>query len=152
MRIRTPWTSLILIAAVVLQARAYSLDDKVPDQQSISALEQRISQAPVREQCFLYAELIHQMTELSLKQYAAGNVDRATQLLKEIQQVAHKLHLSVSEDNKRLKNAEILLHHAAFHLSEMLHASSYEDRPLVQQTLSQVNEADNETMMQVFKK
>jgi len=34
----------------------------------------------------------------------------------------------------------------------MLHSSSFEDRPLVAQTLAQVNRAENEAMLQVFKK
>ena len=58
----------------------------------------------------------------------------------------------LEDDNKRLKNAEILLRHTAFRLNEMLHATSFEDRPLVEQTLSQVNQAESEAMMQVFKK
>ena len=58
----------------------------------------------------------------------------------------------MSDDNKRLKNAEILLRHTAFRLTEMLHASASEDRPLVQQTLSEVNQAQNEAMLQVFRK
>ena len=70
-----------------------------------------------REQCFLYAELIHQMTEFSLKQYAAGDVDKASDLLKQIQTITHKMHLSVGENDKRLKNAEILLRHTAFRLN-----------------------------------
>jgi hypothetical protein len=34
----------------------------------------------------------------------------------------------------------------------MLHSSSSEDRPLVEETLAQVNKAESETMMQVFRK
>jgi hypothetical protein len=34
----------------------------------------------------------------------------------------------------------------------MLHNSSLEDRPLVEQTLAQVNQAQNEAMLQVFRK
>jgi hypothetical protein len=34
----------------------------------------------------------------------------------------------------------------------MLHTSSFEDRALVQETLAQVNQAQNEAMMQVFRK
>jgi hypothetical protein len=34
----------------------------------------------------------------------------------------------------------------------MLHATSVEDRPLVEQTLAQVTEAQNATLMQVFRK
>jgi hypothetical protein len=152
MRAQISLAVLILLPAIAVQARAYTPDDKIPDQESISALEAKIPQAQPREQCFLYAELIHQMTEFSVRQYAAGNVDKASDLLKQVQEVAHRVHLSVSDDNKRLKNAEILLRHTAFRLNEMLHSSSFEDRPLVAQTLAQVNRAENEAMLQVFKK
>jgi hypothetical protein len=128
------------------------MDDKIPDQQGINALELRASQAQPREQCFLYAELVHDMIEVSLRQYAAGDQEKASGLLKRAQDFAHKIHLAVSDDNKRLKNAEILLRHTAFRLTEMLHSSASEDRPLVQQTLSEVNQAQNEAMLQVFKK
>jgi hypothetical protein len=73
-------------------------------------------------------------------------------MLKQIQQLAHKIHLSLAEDDKRLKNAEILLRQTSFRLTEMLRSSSYEDRPLVEQTLAQVNQARDEAMMQVFRK
>jgi hypothetical protein len=152
MRAQISLAVLILLPAIAIQARAYTPDEKIPDQESISALEAKIPQAQPREQCFLYAELIHQMTEFSVRQYAAGNVDKASDLLKQVQEVAHRVHLSVSDDNKRLKNAEILLRHTAFRLNEMLHSSSFEDRPLVAQTLAQVNRAENEAMLQVFKK
>lgn len=131
---------------------AYSPDEKTADLQSIAALQVRIAQAQPREQCFLYAELMHQMTEFSLRQYAAGNTNQANDLLRQIQAIAHKVHLSVADNDKRLKNAEILLRHTAFRLSEMLHNSNSEDRPLLQETLAQVNQAENEAMLQVFKK
>ncbi len=66
--------------------------------------------------------------------------------------MTHKMHLSVAENDKRLKNAEILLRHTAFRLNEMLHNSSSEDRPLVEATLAQVNKAESETMLEVFRK
>jgi hypothetical protein len=150
--------TLVLVAGLLvagftaLPARASSFDSKPPDQQTIDALEARASQAQPREQCFLYAEIVHQMTELSLRQYAAGDVDGANGLLEKIQLVAQKIHLSMANNDKRLKNAEILLNHTAFRLNEMLHASSYEDRPLVQATLAQVNHAQDEAMMAVFQK
>lgn len=143
---------LIAFTALAIPACAASLDDKIPDQQTINALEVRASQAQPREQCFLYAELVHQMIEYSLRTYAAGDSEKATGLLKHAQELAHKIHLALSDDNKRLKNAEILLRHTAFRLTEMLHSSASEDRPLVQETLSEVNQAQTEAMMQVFKK
>ena len=152
MRIHFSLALLVLASMLSAPARAYTPDEKVVDQDSINALEAKVLQAQPKEQCFLYAELIHQMTEFSVKQYAAGNVDKASDLLKHIQQIAHRVHLSVADDNKRLKNAEILLRHTAFRLTEMLHSSSYEDRELVEQTLAQVNQAESEAMMQVFRK
>ena len=143
---------LLTFTALAIPACAATMDDKIPDQQTMDALELRASQAQPREQCFLYAELVHDMIEVSLRQYAAGDAEKATGLLKRAQELTHKIHLALSEDNKRLKNAEILLRHTAFRLTELLHTSEFEDRPLVQETLSQVNQAQTEAMMAVFKK
>lgn len=143
---------LVLVPALTVPMWALSPDDKDPDQQAITALEARINQAAPKDQCFLYAELIHQMTEVSLRQYTAGDVPKANALLREVQAIAHKLHLSVANNDKRLKNAEILLRRTAFRLNDLLHSSDYEDRQLVEATLAQVNQADSEAMMQVFKK
>ena len=152
MRSKARMTLLLAFAALAVPACASSPDDKPIDQQSIAALEARITQAQPREQCFLYAELIHQMTEYSLKQYAAGDVEKANDLLRQIQQVTHKMHLSVAEKDKRLKNAEILLRHTALRLSELLHSSTSDEQPVVQETLAQVNQAQNEAMLTVFRK
>ena len=147
-----PLAVAVLLTVATGTACAAGIDDKPMDLQGIQALETRAGQAEPREQCFLYAELVHQMTEMSVRQYASGDVANATSMLKHIQQIAHKVHLSMSDNDKRLKNAEILLRHTAFRLNEMLHGSSFEDRPLVQETLSDVSQAQNEAMMQVFRK
>jgi hypothetical protein len=152
MQAKGPLAVLVLLTVCTVPACASGFDDKVFDQQSIDALALKVNQAQPREQCFLYAQLVHEMTEVSLRNYSAGDIDKATTLLKQIQQLAHKIHLSVAEDDKRLKNAQILLRHTAFRLTEMLHNTSFEDRPLVEQTLAQVNEAQTEAMMQVFRK
>ncbi len=103
----------------------------------------KASQAQPRDQCFIYAEVVHQMTELSIRQYAAGDTSKAAGLLKQIQELSQKIHLSMAENDKRMKNAEMLLSHTAFRLSEMLHSSNLEDQALVKQTLAQVNQAQN---------
>ncbi|HEY1578191.1 MAG TPA: hypothetical protein VGF82_14065 [Terracidiphilus sp.] len=143
---------LLAVATIATPAFASNPDDKAIDQATIAALQARIPAAQPREQCFLYAELIHQMTEFSMKQYAAGDTDKATDLLKQIQNLTHKLHLSMANNDKRLKNAEILLRHSAFRLTEFLHNSSSDDREVVEATLAQVNRAESETMLSVFKK
>lgn len=152
MRSQVLLAAVALLVATSVPVCASGLDDKTPSQESIDALVAKASQAQPREQCFIYAEVVHQMTELSLKQYAAGDADKAGDLLKQIQLLAHKIHLTMAGDNKRLKNAEILLRHTAFRLTEMLRNSSFEDRPLLEQTLAQVSEAEKEAMLSVFRK
>src|ERR1700691_4333838 len=98
MRRQVSLAILVVSPLFALQALAYTPDEKPADQQSITDLQTRISQAQPREQCFLYAELIHQMTEFSVRQYAAGNVEKADDMLKQIQLLAHKVHLSVADD------------------------------------------------------
>ena len=152
MRTLVPIVAILTLNLSAASVCASSGDNKPPDPDAIAALEARANQAQPREQTFLYAELVQQMTELSIRQYAAGDAEKATNLLKRIQQIAQKIHLSLSDNDKRLKSAEMLLSHTAFRLNEMLHASSIEDRPLVEQTLSQVTEAQNATLMRVFQK
>jgi len=146
-------TVLSLVVAVACPINSHAaIDNKQPDAQSIAALEAKANQASPREQCFLYAELVHEMIEFSSAQYAAGEFQKASDTLKRVNGFAQKIHIAVANDEKRLKNAQILLRHTAFRLNELLHASSIEDRPLVQETLAQVNLVQTETMMQVFRK
>ncbi len=143
---------LFFLSVAALPVRATGSDDKIPDQQSIDALALKANQAPPRDQCFLYAELVHEMTELSVRQYAAGEVEKAAQLLMQVQRLTGKIHLTVAGDGKRMRNAEILLNHTAFRLTGLLHSSSFEDQSLVAKTLEDVNQVQTEAMMQVFRK
>ncbi len=152
MRTVLPIAALLALSLNVVPLCAASPDSSLPDQQTLEALEVRANQAQPREQCFLYAQLVQQMTEMSIHQYQSGNVTRATGLLQQIQRIVKKIHLSVKDDDKRLKNAELMLSHTAFRLNEMLQASNVEDRPLVQQTLAQVTDAKNAALLQVFRK
>ena len=103
----------LLFALVVItcpmRAFSASFDDKHPDAQSIAALETKASQAGPREQCFLYAELVHAMIEYSTEQYAAGEYQKAADTLKRVNGFAQKIHIAVANDEKRLKNAQILI-------------------------------------------
>jgi hypothetical protein len=150
MRTSIQYAALLAVSLTVTPLCAHPANNKFPDEQSIAALEAKATQAQPREQCFLYSELVQQMTELSVRQYASGDIAKAQGLLKRIQGLASKIHLSVARNDKRLKNAEIMLSNTSFRLKEMLNASDYEDRPLVQQTLSTVNNAQDEAMLQVF--
>jgi hypothetical protein len=152
MRFRVPLVLLTILVAACPFCASAAIDERHSDEQSIAALELKASLAQPREQCFLYAELLHEMIEFSSAQYAAGEVDKAAATLKHMHAFAQKIHLTMANDEKRLKNAQILLRHTAFRLTELLHASSIDDRPLVAETLAQVNQIQTETMLQVFRK
>ena len=152
MRSAIPMAALLALSLTMVPLRATAAPDDVPDQQTINALAAKADQASPREQCFLYAQLMHLMTEFSLRQYAAGNVAKATGLLKQIQTLSGKIHLSVTDNDKRLKNAEILLGRTAFRLTELLHSSDYQDQALIRQTIADVNQAQTAALLQVFNK
>ncbi len=133
-------------------ARARAIDEKVPDAQAMAALIAKADQAGPKEQCFLYAELVHQMTELAGQQLSAGDDDHASATLRLVQRYTEKIHMGVAEDGKKLKNAEQLIQHTSYRLTGILNAASYEDRQAVQATLKQLEQVQTELMMQVFKK
>ena len=133
-------------------ARAFAIDDRIPDPQALAALMLKADQAQPKEQCFLYAELVHDMTELAGQQMNAGDGDHASATLRLIQKYAEKIHMGVAEDGKKMKNAEQLVRHTSFRLAGILNAASYEDRQVLQATLKQLEQVQTELMMQVFKK
>ena len=146
------YISFVILSALCIPAFGASFDSKAPDEQSITALEQRASQAQPREQCFLYAQLVHEMIEFSAQQYATGEADKASGWMKKALDLTHKLTGILAVNDKKLKDAQILLRHTAFRLTELLRSGNSDDQELVQQTLAQLNRAQDEAMLQVFKK
>jgi translation initiation factor IF-2 len=145
----------LAISAVSLSlscARAYAVDERMMDPQAMAAFMLKADTALPKEQCFLYAELVHQMTELAGQQIAAGEEDHASATLKLVQKYAEKIHMGVAEDGKRMKNAEQLMRHTSYRLNDILNAASYDDRQALQATLKQLEQVQTELMMQVFKK
>jgi hypothetical protein len=133
-------------------ARAFAVDQRMMDPKAMAALVIKADQALPKEQCFLYAELVYQMTELAGQQMSAGEGDQASQTLKLVQKYAEKIHMGVAEDGKKMKNAEQLVRHTSYRLNDILNAASYDDRQAMQATLKQLEQVQTELMMQVFKK
>ena len=132
-------------------ACAFAIDEKIADPQAMAALMAKADQAQPKDQCFLYAELVHQMTELAGQQLSAGDA-RASETLHLIQKYAEKIHMGVAADGKKMKNAEELMRHTSYRLNDILNAASYDDRQALQATLKQLEQVQTELMMQVFKK
>jgi hypothetical protein len=148
---RVPSLILILaLAGITPSAVAGTIKETNPDPATISALAQKASAASPREQCFLYAEVVHQMTELAGRQLSSGQ--DASNTLRAVSDYARRIHMGLSDDTKRLKNAQILVEHTSFRLNEILHSAELEDRPVLESTLKQLNQVQTELMMQVFRR
>jgi hypothetical protein len=142
---------LLLLSSALLAPAciASGIDNKPIDPVAISALAAKADLASPKEQCFLYAELVHQMTELAGRQIMDGEDASAT--LRAIRDYTQKIHLGVANDTKRLKNAQILMEHTAFRLNEYLHSAAIDDRPVLESTLKNLNQVQDELMLQVFR-
>jgi len=143
---------LILFIALLFPplSRASGMDDKPIDPVALSALATKASLASPKDQCFLYAELVHQMTMLAGHQVSQGEDPSAT--LRAVRDYTEKIHMAEASNNKRLKNAQILMEHTAFRLNELLHSAGLDDRPVLESTLKNLNQVQNELMMQVFRR
>jgi hypothetical protein len=141
---------LPLFLASCMPVLASSIDETIPDAQAISQLELRAQQASPRDQCFLYTELVHNMTELAGRQMLNGDVDQASATLKQVEHYATLIHMGLAGNTKHLKNAEQLLHHTTYRLGEYLHKASGEDRATLQTTLKRLDQVHDELLAQVF--
>ena len=140
----------LLLLLVVPAARATSPDDVDTDPGVLTVLESRADHAAPREQCFLYTELVHAYTQVAGKQMADGEMEKASATLKRIQGFAAHIHMTLANDTRRVKNAEMLMHNASRHLGEYLHHVSTDDKAVVESTLKQLNRVNDELLAQVF--
>lgn len=141
-----PVLTLLLAAPAVRAATG----DAMVDQQAIAQLEARAATANPREQCFLYTELVHHMTEVAAHQFLDGDTEHASVTLKRVEHYAHLIHMGLARDTKRLKNAEMLMHKTTYRLTGFLHAASDEDKATLQATLKQLDSVQDELLDQVF--
>jgi hypothetical protein len=119
---------------------------------ALATLQAKADQAQPRDRCFLYTELVSQMTDLAGQQFNSGDSGQASETLKLVQRYAEKIHMGVADDSKKLRDAELLVRRTSFRLKGILSGASYEDRPALEVTLKQLNQVQVQLMMQVFKK
>ena len=139
-----------LFLTLCTPVHAANFDEALPDATALTQLELRAQQANPRDQCYLYVELVHTMTEMAVKQIANGDDDSAAATLKQISRYAQLIQSNLARNTKRLKNAEMLLDHTTVRLAQALHLTSDEDRTTAQATLKQLNLVQNQLLDQVF--
>ncbi|HZZ40064.1 MAG TPA: hypothetical protein VFE06_13095 [Acidobacteriaceae bacterium] len=142
-----------VLAALLLPASlawAHGMTDRPPDARELADLQAKAEVASPNEQPYIYAELVHSMTEIATEEYQAGNEKQASASLRAAQSYAGKIHMNLVRDAKKLKNAEILIRHTAFRLKELMTGASLDDRPTLEATIQQLNEVQTQMMNQIF--
>jgi hypothetical protein len=141
------------VASTVLLICSYAPAARLTESSTaLAALQVKADQAPLRDRCYLYAELVSRMTDLAGRQFNSGDSEEASETLMLVQRYAEKIHMDISEDSKKLKSAELLMQRTTFRLKDMLHEVSYEDQMTVAVTLKQLNQVQAHLMLQVFEK
>ena len=128
-----------------------SIDNNLPDAQALAQLEIRAQQAGPRDQCFLYTELVHTMTEIAGRRMLNGDIEKASDTLKKVNSYAQLIHIDLASNSKRIKNAEMLMHHTTYRLGEYLHKASAEDQDTLKATLKQLDKVHDELLAEVLK-
>ena len=142
--------ALLACVSVPRSIHAASSAEVILDENALTQLETRAQAAQPKEQCFLYAELVHDLTEIAGKQLADGDTDHVSATFRRIDSISQKIHMALARDTKRLKNAELLMHHTTRRLADMLHIASNDDREVLQSTLKHLDTVQSELLAQVF--
>lgn len=149
MRFRVPAALISVLLLTCVYAPALSIDDSAI---ALAELQIKADRAQRKDRCFLYAQLVSRMSDLAGKQLTSGDSGQALDNLKLAQRYAAKIHEDVTDDSKKLRDAELLMQHTSFRLKSMVNRASYEDRPAIELTLKQLNQIQRELMMRVFEK
>jgi hypothetical protein len=144
--------SLVFLFPFISSARASNLDEAPLDAAALLQMEQRAEAAQPREQCYMFAEVLHGLTELAGRQIAAGDDENATATLTRIDSVAQKMEKASAANAKRLKNAEMLLEHITRRLTDMAHVASNEQRSAAQATLKNIDHLHTQVLAVLFSK
>jgi len=148
MRLVTNVVIIVAMALASVDARAADLDGRATD---LATLQVKAEQAPPRDRCFLYAEIVGQLADRAGEQIESGDSDRASESLRLLRQYAEQIGSATTDDSRKLKDAELLTQRASLRLSNMLRGAPFEDRPVLDATLKLVYRAQTNLMLQVFK-
>jgi hypothetical protein len=145
---------VILVTTVlsVIPSAFAANSDKALDTQELTALAARAEQAVPKDRCYLYAQLVSAMTELASQQLSAGDTADASASLKAIQGYTAKIHTGLTNDSKRLKDAQIMMRRTASRLKDLMMDASLNDQPAFESTLKQLDQVQSQMMLAVFQK
>jgi hypothetical protein len=144
--------SLAFLFPFTISSHASGPDESPLDAIELTQMEQRADSAQPRDQCWMFAEVLHGLTELAGRQMAAGDDLDADVTLNHMDSVAAKMQKSSAGNAKRLKNAEMLLDHITRRLTDMAHVATNKERGTMQNTLQCVNRLHTQVLNVIFAK
>jgi len=137
--------SFFLLAMPVLAA-----NEIIPTAADLTSLQQRASQARPSEQCFLYSQMVHGLTQKVAAQIAADDSEHANATIHQIDQVVSLIQHNLTRDSKHVKDSELLLQDTTNRLIQMLQLLDADDQAMVQKTLKQIDNINDQLLTQVF--
>ncbi|MGC2162980.1 MAG: hypothetical protein WA634_13780 [Silvibacterium sp.] len=144
---------LILVLAALAATPSFAANpDKILDAQELTALAAKAERATPKDQCYLDAMLVQSMSELAGQQMDNGETAQASASLKAIQEYTTKIHTGMSNNSKRLKDAQIMMRRTAFRIKELMMNASLNDQAAYQSTLNQLDQVQSQMMLAVFQK
>ena len=150
MRITVASTVLLFLLALPVARGMSSHDDATLDSAALAELELRAEHAEARQQAYLFTELVQIYTQVAGRQIAAGDLAAASATLKKIEWSANKIHKGLARDTKKLKDAEMMLHLATYHMGQYMRTLSSDDKRTFEITLKQLETVHEELLAQVF--
>jgi len=125
-------------------------EEPLLDAPALAILEQRADEAKPQEQCFLYTEVLHGLTEAAGRAMAAGDEEQVAATMGRIDHVMQKIEAASVGNARRLKNAEKLMEHTERRLSDMARAATSNEQVAVGATLTQLGKLHATMLRLVF--
>ncbi|HEX4154964.1 MAG TPA: hypothetical protein VHY48_05075 [Acidobacteriaceae bacterium] len=140
----------VIFSFSLTSALASGPDEAPLDATTLMRMEERAEAAQPRDQCYLFTEVLHGLTELAGRQIAAGDTIDAAATIERINAVAARVQQSSSADARHLKNAEELLQHTTRRLTDMAHIVSGSEHAAMQTTLQHLDRVHTQVLSLVF--
>jgi hypothetical protein len=142
--------AVLMATTLTRSAVAAGPDETALDTATLSQMEDRADHAVVHDQCYLYTQVVHGLTELAGRQLSAGLDQDAAATIQRVDLVTGKISVAANKGPKKLKNAEMLLEHTSERLKDMLRAASDEEREVMDATLRHLNAVHTGVLAMVF--
>ncbi len=152
MRMTAPVVCSVLALTAACTQPLRAADNRPVDASALETLAQKAQHAGLKEQCFLYAQLVRGSTELANRKLSEGDREAGAAALRSVELYTASMDTALARDAKKLKDAEILLRESAFRLKAAMLASSIDDRPAMAAALGKINAAESKLMVAVFAK